>query len=556
MASVMPGSQNWVDESNAYNLPTKKDSHKSALEDLEAEMKLLHWHKLANEAALKAALIRTKNMKEKDSHAPPRETLQEKASWMQQLIEEEQAKPLQVGKDFIKQYEEEEVANEAALTRQVDHHIQCLRNLRNSIEKRETIKARKAQFREFKASVEREKKAVLEGKKRADERFKVKKSSNQEEDEEANGKGVKGTLSTVIGSLDKLVELEKRISGLEQDNLHDRVKEGATVPQQKFERMKLAFTKKKSAPKPGVPGKPYYAVRIQKGGNGGVAARGGKRGIRGSTKGLGKQNMSRTVPSNAYGSKSRPAGGGVFGAPQRFNKTGGQTMVARGSGRSAVTARSKPSNVREKRDLQRVKKQNASVRSSLFGGKVRGTRGGAGASSGLKTKNVHMQQFHNLRKEHTKRNESIRSKGGTLGTSTTANVLGGGSLAGATGGKRNIGRIGTHRVGRGGRGVGAGRAGASKGRTTGNYNRSTGGATRVTNKASRYGASGGLQGKPKAASRSVPFRQTNKASTTGGGRSRFPNINNRNNNYSNSNTVGGSGFRAARNRTKATRKVW
>ena len=214
MASVMPGSQNWVDESNAYNLPTKKDSHKSALEDLEAEMKLLHWHKLANEAALKAALIRTKNMKEKDSHAPPRETLQEKASWMQQLIEEEQAKPLQVGKDFIKQYEEEEVANEAALTRQVDHHIQCLRNLRNSIEKRETIKARKAQFREFKASVEREKKAVLEGKKRADERFKVKKSSNQEEDEEANGKGVKGTLSTVIGSLDKLVELEKRISGL------------------------------------------------------------------------------------------------------------------------------------------------------------------------------------------------------------------------------------------------------------------------------------------------------------------------------------------------------
>jgi hypothetical protein len=49
----------------------------------------------------------------------------------------------------------------------------------------------------------------------------------------AKGKQLKGTLSTVIGSLDKLVELEKRISSLESDNLHDRVKDGASVPQQK-----------------------------------------------------------------------------------------------------------------------------------------------------------------------------------------------------------------------------------------------------------------------------------------------------------------------------------
>ena len=34
------------------------------IEELEQELKLLHWHKLANEAALKAALIRTKKLKE------------------------------------------------------------------------------------------------------------------------------------------------------------------------------------------------------------------------------------------------------------------------------------------------------------------------------------------------------------------------------------------------------------------------------------------------------------------------------------------------------------
>ena len=36
------------------------------LEQLEHEMKLLSWHKLANEAALKAAIIRTKNLKQHD----------------------------------------------------------------------------------------------------------------------------------------------------------------------------------------------------------------------------------------------------------------------------------------------------------------------------------------------------------------------------------------------------------------------------------------------------------------------------------------------------------
>lgn len=134
---------------------------------------------LANEAALKAALIRTKKMKQIDSKNPPRETLKDKAEWMQQIIEEEQAKPLQVGKDYIIKYEEEEKKNEAALQRQVEHHVNCLKNLRSSIERRETIKERKANFKEFKAQVEAERKAVLEGKVTAANRFKLAQSDQQ-----------------------------------------------------------------------------------------------------------------------------------------------------------------------------------------------------------------------------------------------------------------------------------------------------------------------------------------------------------------------------------------
>jgi len=253
--------------------PSRAAPQPSTLEALQSEMKLLHWHKLANEAALKAALIRTKKMRAVDKKNPATETLKEKAEYMQQVIEEEQvrlrsgeggektkqeaearrpgqgksvcarvcavltnpppppqAKPLQVGKEYILKYEEEEVKNEAKLQKQVEHHVSCLKNLRQSIERRETIKNRKAQFKEFKEQVDAERKAVMEGKISAANRFKTSAKPNQEE--EMPPPPVKGTLSTVIGSLDKLVELEKRISSLETDNLHDRVTDGASVPMQ------------------------------------------------------------------------------------------------------------------------------------------------------------------------------------------------------------------------------------------------------------------------------------------------------------------------------------
>ena len=66
----------WMEEFDAFENPSSnaargaagksggpKRRNASQIEELEQEMKLLHWHKLANEAALKAALIRTKKLK-------------------------------------------------------------------------------------------------------------------------------------------------------------------------------------------------------------------------------------------------------------------------------------------------------------------------------------------------------------------------------------------------------------------------------------------------------------------------------------------------------------
>ena len=56
-------------------------------EKIKAEMKLLHWHKLANDAALKAALLKTKTMKAKDAKRPVGvENVKAKAGWMHMCL--------------------------------------------------------------------------------------------------------------------------------------------------------------------------------------------------------------------------------------------------------------------------------------------------------------------------------------------------------------------------------------------------------------------------------------------------------------------------------------
>lgn len=122
----------------------------NAMDNLRAEIKLLHWHKLANEAALKAALLKTKKTKARGggtsrsvpATATPSMPREERAAWMQQVIEEEQSKPLQVSKDFMRQYEEQEQETEGRLDTEVAAHIRSLRNLRQQVRHRPIMSRR------------------------------------------------------------------------------------------------------------------------------------------------------------------------------------------------------------------------------------------------------------------------------------------------------------------------------------------------------------------------------------------------------------------------------
>ena len=224
---------------------------------IKAEMKLLHWHKLANDAALKAALLKTKQMKAKDEKRPvANDKVRAQAAWMQRVIEEEQAKPLQVSKDFVLEYQAREAREEERLDAEVNRHIECLRKLRVQIEKRESLREKKAAYKAARSQM-------------------VGKSgvppANIGRTPEPPGHDVPpplgpfppaphGTLTTVISSLDRLVDLEKRICTLEKDSVYDRVEKAASMTRQ---RGPLTFTKQRLPPSTTRPSRDVWAMKLQ-----------------------------------------------------------------------------------------------------------------------------------------------------------------------------------------------------------------------------------------------------------------------------------------------------
>ena len=227
-------------------------------EKIKAEMKLLHWHKLANDAALKAALLKTKTMKAKDAKRPVGvENVKAKAGWMQRVIEEEQAKPLQVTKDFVLEYQENERREEERLDAEVARHIECLRKLRVQIEKRESLRERKAAYK-----AARKQMVGKSGVPPANVGVRPKPPDHDAPPPVGPfPPQPTGTLTTVLSSLDRLVDLERRICSLEKDSIYDRVEAAAKGGMR--QRGPLTFTKQRLPPRSNRPAQDVWAVKLQ-----------------------------------------------------------------------------------------------------------------------------------------------------------------------------------------------------------------------------------------------------------------------------------------------------
>jgi hypothetical protein len=143
----------WMADFDKYNQSKLKVGGKremNPVEEIEQEMKLLNWHKLANEAALKAALIRTRRLRDTDRKAMAVERNREEAQYMQQILEEEQRKPLEVTAEFIREYEQREMVEEQRLETEVNRHIQSLTRLKEQLRQREEVRKRTNTYREKK----------------------------------------------------------------------------------------------------------------------------------------------------------------------------------------------------------------------------------------------------------------------------------------------------------------------------------------------------------------------------------------------------------------------
>tara|TARA_B110000208_G_scaffold186725_1_gene243687 strand:- start:788 stop:1972 length:1185 start_codon:yes stop_codon:yes gene_type:complete len=195
---------------------------------LEKEMKLLHWHKLANASAMKAAIIRTKKLKKKDRAALKKSGRpggnRELKAMTAQIEQEELSKPLRVGLEFKQRFDRIEAAEESRRDLEVERHVKSLKRLKVKLQAQEDMHARK---RTYKAK----RSAFIASLSRAD----LLMIGLNPDKVLTNGGGKKGggtsdlaasavdatpapnaELTTMTTTLDRLMELEARIVSLER----------------------------------------------------------------------------------------------------------------------------------------------------------------------------------------------------------------------------------------------------------------------------------------------------------------------------------------------------
>ena len=216
----------------AASMMASFDKKSATQRRLEKEMKLLHWHKLANASAMKAAIIRTKKLRARDKaqlkkNGPPGGNAEVKRMTAR-IEQEELSQPLRVSLEFKQKFDRDEAAEDARRDHDVERHVKSLRRLKAKLEAQEESHARKRVYKtrrkEFINSLSRADLLMIGlnpdkilAKKEAAERRRLAEATS-----ELERSGVDATpapnaeLATMSTTLDRLVELESRIVSLER----------------------------------------------------------------------------------------------------------------------------------------------------------------------------------------------------------------------------------------------------------------------------------------------------------------------------------------------------
>lgn len=200
--------------------------------------------------------MQTKQLRDPSPKRDP--SLDEDAKRIRKIITNEQTKPLEVSKDFVLKYQQKEVADSEKLANQVEKHIQTLRDIRGKLEERIELKSRINEYRDWKKGFHEKKMAIMSG--QTLHNFTESHSLNSKQIggttsvNGPNGTGPSGSaggsrdLAVVLDSLNKLSQLEARITTLERDNenMYEKLKKNEETSQLEAERTALEFKKKRA----------------------------------------------------------------------------------------------------------------------------------------------------------------------------------------------------------------------------------------------------------------------------------------------------------------------
>ena len=208
-------------------------------------------------------MIRTKKLKESSNNPLAAvESRRERAQWMQQIIEEEQNKPLEVNEDFILKYEKQEREEEERLEEEVQRHINSLQRIKSNLKQKEKVRRRTIIYREKRKALQNSlgqyDQANIDP--QGPPRGMLAPGNINPESEESMMGGMHGTLSKVINSLDKLVDLEKRITQLESDVGPHSPVAGASGDHG-TRRTRIKFTKRRAESEGKVPARNIFSVK-------------------------------------------------------------------------------------------------------------------------------------------------------------------------------------------------------------------------------------------------------------------------------------------------------
>eukprot|EP00592_Proboscia_alata_P003457 CAMPEP_0194370206 /NCGR_PEP_ID=MMETSP0174-20130528/18486_1 /TAXON_ID=216777 /ORGANISM="Proboscia alata, Strain PI-D3" /LENGTH=561 /DNA_ID=CAMNT_0039147515 /DNA_START=90 /DNA_END=1775 /DNA_ORIENTATION=+ len=370
--------------------------HQQKVQDLEAEMKLLNWHKLANESALQAALIRTKSIRRSDLASAPhseRAVRSERAEQLQRVMEEENAKPLKVDRDFITKYEEEERQGKLQISKEIEQRMECLQKVKDKLEQKDITWTRKKRCKEVRGQLLAEKRDLaskgsihLMAKREEQQQYGDADDADGSETDTKDQLVETGSLEVrnknnppALRSLNQLITLEGRIRALEEGEHLDNNLESALssskhrqytpslkrhspfVPSSRVSvparnpRTKLSFCKRRTDSRPGYPARQYYAVRV-------------------------KEEKAKSRPNYGRGGETRSR----------------VSAQIRPSSSVASTANSSLSKEKRRHDLTHQRRTSG----------VRKTK--QGSYQGFKTGNAHLREFHKIRDGHNRRKDAMR----------------------------------------------------------------------------------------------------------------------------------------------------